>query len=692
MFTTVLVANRGEIAVRIFRTLRRLGVRSVAVYSDADAGARHVREADVAVRIGPAAPQDSYMHAERILAAARSTGAEAVHPGYGFLAENAGFARATAAAGLVFVGPSPHAIELMGDKIRAKATVAAAGVPTVPGRAERGMSDRDIAVAADEIGFPVLLKPSAGGGGKGMRLVESPAQMEEALIGARREASSTFGDDTLFLERFITPARHIEVQIFADSFGRTLHLGERECSLQRRHQKVMEETPSPLIGASTRERLGSAAIAAARSVDYVGAGTVEFIVGSDHPDEFFFMEMNTRLQVEHPVTEMVTGLDLVEHQLRVAAGEPLGFGPFEGRSVGHAVEARIYAEDPRRGFLPTGGRILMVRDPAGEGIRVDSGIADGVDVGTGYDPLLAKVVAFGADRATALARLRHALSETVVLGVGTNVSFLHTLAGHDDVVAGRLDTGLVERLAESLVERPPPAVAYGAYALLRLREMWPGGPIVDPWDIPCGWRPGRIRPVAFTLADGAGDPLVVTVTGTPERAEVGVGVEAEIGAGVVGVGAEVGTSEPVSVQLEPLPDGALVSVEGTTRRVWSVADEATATTWIFVDGDAWAFRELVASRRSRAAGAADGDVRSPMPGTVIQLHVTTGERVRAGQPLVVIEAMKMEHVLVAGHDGTVDVLIGQGDQVAADEVVARIEPPAEGVAPPAKGVEPPAEG
>ena len=692
MFTTVLVANRGEIAVRIFRTLRRLGVRSVAVYSDADAGSQHVREADVAVRIGPAAPQDSYMDAERILAAARSTGAEAVHPGYGFLAENAGFARATAAAGLVFVGPSPHAIELMGDKIRAKATVAAAGVPTVPGRAERGMSDRDIAVAADEIGFPVLLKPSAGGGGKGMRLVESPAQMEEALIGARREASATFGDDTLFLERFITPARHIEVQIFADSFGRTVHLGERECSLQRRHQKVIEETPSPLIGASTRERLGSAAIAAARSVDYVGAGTVEFIVGSDHPDEFFFMEMNTRLQVEHPVTEMVTGLDLVEHQLRVAAGEPLGFGPFEGRSVGHAVEARIYAEDPRRGFLPTGGRILMVRDPAGEGIRVDSGIADGVDVGTGYDPLLAKVVAFGADRATALARLRHALSETVVLGVGTNVSFLHTLAGHDDVVAGRLDTGLVERLAESLVERPPPAVAYGAYALLRLREMWPGGPIVDPWDIPCGWRPGRIRPVAFTLADGAGDPLVVTVTGTPERAEVGVGVEAEIGAGVVGVGAEVGTSEPVSVQLEPLPDGALVSVEGTTRRVWSVADEATATTWIFVDGDAWAFRELVASRRSRAAGAADGDVRSPMPGTVIQLHVTTGERVRAGQPLVVIEAMKMEHVLVAGHDGTVDVLIGQGDQVAADEVVARIEPPAEGVAPPAKGVEPPAEG
>jgi acetyl-CoA/propionyl-CoA carboxylase, biotin carboxylase, biotin carboxyl carrier protein len=675
MFTTVLVANRGEIAVRIIGTLRRLGIRSIAVYSDADAGSRHVTEADVAVRIGPAAPRDSYMHGGRILAAARSAGAEAVHPGYGFLAENAQFARATAAAGLVFVGPSPHAIELMGDKIRAKATVAAAGVPTVPGRAEHGMSDRDIAAAADEIGFPVLLKPSAGGGGKGMRLVEAPEQMVEALIGARREASATFGDDALLLERFITPSRHIEVQIFADSFGRTVHLGERECSLQRRHQKVVEETPSPLVGASTRERLGMAAIAAARSVDYVGAGTVEFIVGSDHPDEFFFMEMNTRLQVEHPVTEMVTGLDLVEHQLRVAAGEPLGFGPFEGRSVGHAIEARVYAEDPGRGFLPTGGRIMMVREPTGEGIRVDSGIADGDDVGTGYDPLLAKVIAWGGDRATALARLRHALSETVVLGVGTNVSFLRSLAGHDDVVAGRLDTGLAERLGKSLTERQPPVVAYAAYALLRLREMWPEGPIVDPWDIPSGWRPGRARPVAFTLADGAGEPLVVTISGTPESAYVGVG-----------------PSEPISVRLQPLPDGALVSIEGTSRRVWAVAEEATATHWIFVDGDAWSFRELVASRRSRVAGATDGDVRSPMPGTVIQVHVARGARVRAGQPLVVIEAMKMEHVLVAGYDGTVDVLVGEGDLVAADEVVARIEQPAEGIEQPAEGIEQPAEG
>ncbi|MGO8859978.1 MAG: acetyl/propionyl/methylcrotonyl-CoA carboxylase subunit alpha [Acidimicrobiales bacterium] len=675
MFTTVLVANRGEIAVRIMGTLRRLGIRSVAVYSDADAGSRHVTEADVAVRIGPAAPGESYMQAERILAAARSAGAEAVHPGYGFLAENAEFARATAAASLVFVGPSPHAIELMGDKIRAKETVAAAGVPTVPGRAERGMSDLDLAAAADEIGFPVVLKPSAGGGGKGMRLVEAPEQMVEALIGARREASAMFGDEALLVERFVSPSRHIEVQIFADSFGRTLHLGERECSLQRRHQKVVEETPSPLIGSSTRARLGSAAIAAARSVDYVGAGTVEFIVGSDRPDEFFFLEMNTRLQVEHPVTEMVTGLDLVEHQLRVAAGEPLGFGPFEGRGVGHAIEARIYAEDPRRGFLPTGGRILRVREPTGEGIRVDSGLAEGMEVGTGYDPLLAKVVAWGADRATALARLRHALSETVVLGVGTNVSFLRRLAGHDDVVDGRLDTGLVERLGDGLVERQPPVVAYAAYALLRLREMWPQGPVVDPWDVPSGWRPGGPRPVAFTLTDGAGEALVVTITGTPEGAEVAVG-----------------SSEPVSVGLQPLIDGALVTMEGTSQRVWAAAEEATATYWIFVDGDAWAIRELVASRRSRAVGATDGEVRSPMPGTVIQLRVVGGDRVHAGQALVVIEAMKMEHVLVAAHDGTVDLLVGEGDLVAADEVVARIEPPAEGTEPTGEGIESPAEG
>jgi acetyl-CoA/propionyl-CoA carboxylase biotin carboxyl carrier protein len=654
MFSTVLVANRGEIAVRIIATLRRLGIRSVAVYSDADTFSRHVTEADVAVRLGPPAPRDSYLHMERILEAARSTGAEALHPGYGFLSENAEFARACAASGVVFVGPSPEAIELIGDKIRARETVAAAGVPTVPGRGERGMSDRELEAAAEEIGFPLLIKPSGGGGGKGMRLVERSDQLADALAGARREASAAFGDETLFLERFLTPARHIEVQIFADTHGTTVHLGERECSLQRRQQKIVEETPSPFVSAATRERLGSAAIAAGASVNYSGAGTVEFIVGCDRPDRFFFMEMNTRLQVEHPVTEMVTGLDLVEHQLRVAAGEPLGFGQSETRGVGHAIEARVYAEDPGNGFLPTGGRVLMVREPRGEGIRVDSGLADESEVGTGYDPLLSKVIAWGTDRATALSRLGHALSETVVLGVGTNISFLRTLVGDPDVVAGRLDTGLVERLSEGLVAREPPTVAYAAYALLRLRGIWPKGPMVDPWDVPCGWRVGPAQPLTFTFADATGESLAVTITGTPDRAIF-----------------RVGRSEPIPVALRPLPDGALVSVEGTTRRVWAAIEEETA--WICVDGETWTLRELAVARSAIAAGAADQDIRSPMPGTVIKLHVVHGERVHVGQPLVALEAMKMEHVLVAPYDGTVEVLVAEGDLVAADAVLARIE-------------------
>jgi len=655
MFDTVLVANRGEIAVRVLRTLRRLGIRSVAVFSDADAGARHVREADVAVRLGPAPSQDSYLRGGRILEAAAATGAQAVHPGYGFLAENAGFARACAEAGVVFIGPSPEAIDLMGDKIRAKLTVAEAGVPIVPGRAASGMSDDDLAVVAAEIGFPVLVKPSAGGGGKGMRLVEQAAELGEALEAARREASSSFGDDTLFVERFVQRPRHIEVQVLADAYGTTVHLGERECSLQRRHQKVMEEAPSPLLDASSRDRLGAAAIAAARSVDYTGAGTVEFIVASERPDEFFFIEMNTRLQVEHPVTEMVTGLDLVEQQLLVAAGEPLAFGPDDVSRRGHAIEARVYAEDPGRGFLPTGGRVMVVREPTGDGVRVDSSLCQGLDVGPGYDPMLAKVVAWGPDRPTALSRLRSALRETVVLGVVTNVSFLLALTAHPDVVAGRLDTGLIERESEDLVRREPSAAACATYALCRLRDAWPPGPVVDLWDVPSGWRPGRPRPLSFALA-GAGDvPLVVTVTGTPQDARV-----------------RIGSGEELAVSIRSTPDGSLVTVTGVARRTWTATDGPTV--WVFVDGEAWAFTEVPMARRTAAAGAADRVVRSPMPGTVIQLRAVPGAQVCAGQALVVIEAMKMEHLLTAPHDGTLDLLVRVGDPVGVDEVVARIEP------------------
>ena len=377
MFDTVLVANRGEIAVRVIRTLDRLGIRSVAVYSDADDGARHVLEADTAVRLGPAPARESYLAIDKVIDAAVRTGSQAIHPGYGFLSENAVFAAACDRAGVVFLGPSAHAIEVMGDKIAAKNAVVEFEVPVVPGVARPGLTDDELVAAADEVGYPVLVKPSAGGGGKGMRLVEDPARLREALVSARREAASAFGDDTLFLERFVLRPRHIEVQVLADTHGNVVHLGERECSLQRRHQKVIEEAPSPLLDAATRARIGAAACNTARSVDYLGAGTVEFIVSADRPDEFFFMEMNTRLQVEHPVTEAVTGLDLVEWQLRVAAGEKLAFAQDDIELRGHAIEARVYAEDPARGFLPTGGRVLRVVEPSGAGVRVDSSLLAG---------------------------------------------------------------------------------------------------------------------------------------------------------------------------------------------------------------------------------------------------------------------------------------------------------------------------
>ncbi|WP_019699453.1 acetyl-CoA carboxylase biotin carboxylase subunit, partial [Mycobacterium avium] len=467
MFETVLVANRGEIAVRVIRTLHRLGIRSVAVYSDPDATARHVLEADEAVRLGPAAARDSYLNIDKVVEAATRTGAQAIHPGYGFLSENADFAAACERAGVVFLGPPARAIQVMGDKITAKNAVAEFDVPVVPGVAKLGLGDDELVAAADEIGYPVLIKPSAGGGGKGMRLVEEPGRLREALVGARREAASSFGDDTLFLERFMLRPRHIEVQILADAHGNVVHLGERECSLQRRHQKVIEEAPSPLLDPETRARIGAAACNTARSVDYVGAGTVEFIVSADRPDEFFFMEMNTRLQVEHPVTEAVTGLDLVEWQLRVAAGEKLVFAQDDIELRGHAIEARVYAEDPARGFLPTGGRVLGVFEPSGDGVRVDSSLLPGTVVGSDYDPMLSKVIAHGADRDEALARLDRALSHTAILGVQTNVEFLRFLLADERVRAGDLDTALLDARLADFAPLPAPDDVLAAAGLYR---------------------------------------------------------------------------------------------------------------------------------------------------------------------------------------------------------------------------------
>lgn len=641
MFDTVLVANRGEIAVRVIRTLRAMGVRSVAVFSDADADARHVREADTAVRIGPAPAAESYLSVDRLLDAATRTGAQAVHPGYGFLAENAGFAAACEEAGLVFIGPPAPAISLMGDKIRAKETVRAAGVPVVPGSSGSGLGDDELAAAAREIGMPVLLKPSAGGGGKGMRLVRVESALMEEIAAARREARASFGDDTLLVERWIDRPRHIEIQVLADGHGGVVHLGERECSLQRRHQKIIEEAPSVLLDEATRAAMGEAAVQAARSCGYRGAGTVEFIVPGTDPSQYYFMEMNTRLQVEHPVTELVTGLDLVEWQLRVAAGEPLGFAQDDITLTGHAVEARICAEDPSRGFLPSGGTVLRLREPSGDGVRTDSGLTEGTEVGSLYDPMLSKVIAYGPDRATALRRLRAALADTVTLGVPTNAGFLRRLLAHPAVVSGEMDTGLVEREAPSLVPEGVPDEVYEAAAAARAEALAPRpGGWTDPFSVPNGWRMGgRPAPLAFPLRVPGHDP--VTRAAHP------------------GAARRVG-EHAISVELH--------GVTHTFHRAGS---------WLGRDGDCWQVldHDPVEASLSGAAHAGADTLAAPMPGTVTVVKVAVGDVVAAGQSLLVVEAMKMEHVISAPHAGTVTELdVVAGSTVAMDQVLAVVLP------------------
>ncbi|AIA03752.1 biotin carboxyl carrier protein [Streptomyces noursei ZPM] len=647
LFDTVLVANRGEIAVRVITTLRALDIRSVAVYSDADADARHVQEADTAVRIGPAPATESYLSAPRLLDAAARTGAQAVHPGYGFLAENAAFARACTDAGLVFIGPPADAIDLMGDKIRAKETVRAAGVPVVPGSSGSGLSDAELAAAAREIGMPVLLKPSAGGGGKGMRLVREADRLADEIAAARREARSSFGDDTLLVERWIDRPRHIEIQVLADGHGNVLHLGERECSLQRRHQKIIEEAPSVLLDAATRAAMGEAAVQAARSCGYRGAGTVEFIVPGKDPSGYCFMEMNTRLQVEHPVTEMITGLDLVEWQLRIAAGERLPYAQEHLSFSGHAIEARICAEDPSRDFLPTGGTVLTLREPAGDGTRTDSGLSEGAEVGSRYDPMLAKVIAHGPDRASALRKLRAALAATVTLGVPTNAGFLRRLLAHPDVASGELDTGLVERVAADLVPDAVPDEVYAAAAAVRqaaLESTADAGGWRDPFAAPTGFRlGGEPAPVRHWLRVPGQDPVAYDVRPgvAPERFEV--------------------TADEVRVTVD--------GIRHTFHR---------GGHWLGRDGDAWHVTDhdpVAEALREAARGHGVDTLAAPMPGTVTVVKVAVGDEVTAGQGLLVVEAMKMEHVISAPHAGTVTELdVTPGSTVAMDQVLAVVAP------------------
>ncbi len=653
MFDRVLVANRGEIAVRVMRTLRALGIESVAVYSDADARAPHVRAADVAVRLGPAAAAESYLRVDGVVEAALATGAQAIHPGYGFLSERPALPRACAAAGVTFVGPSAEAMALLGDKVLAKATAERAGVPVVPGLHDEHLTDEQIVAFAAGQELPLLLKAAAGGGGKGMRIVHRLDELEEAIGAARREAKAAFGDDALLVERFLERARHIEVQVIADAHGTVLHLGERECSLQRRHQKVIEEAPSPVVGPELRAAMGAAAVDLARSAGYVNAGTVELICERDDPSRFHFLEMNARLQVEHPVTEAVTGLDLVELQLRVAAGEPLPLTQDDVRLDGHAVEARVYAEDPASGFLPSTGRIVAYREPAGA--RVDSGVAEGGEVTADYDPMLAKVVAHGPDRATALGRLDRALAQTVVVGPTTNTAYLRALLARPEVRAGELDTSLIERLGDAIA--PPPADP--DLAALAVVALVGAPPSDDPWDARDGWRGGPRRASARLRLDSPDGPVEAQATPLSDG-------RWSLPAGRVAI------SPPSWWSDRRTPDrgGAFTVVDGAggTRAVEVIRDGAAV--WLVDDGVAHRFAPA-ADVAARHHGA--DSLEAPMPGVVLDVRTEPGADVREGDVLLVLESMKMELTVAAPADGTVgEIHVRAGDHVARGQALIEI--------------------
>ena len=664
MFSRILVANRGEIACRVIATARRMGIETVAVHSDADAGARHVHLATEAVHIGPSPAGESYLVGERIVDAALRSGAKAIHPGYGFLSENPDFVEAVEAAGLVFIGPAAASVRAMGLKDAAKDLMARAGVPVVPGYHGGNQDPEHLAREAAGIGFPVIIKARAGGGGRGMRLVGDPAGFADALSSAKREAEAAFGDSAVLVEKFIHRPRHVEVQVFGDSHGNVVHLHERDCSLQRRHQKVIEEAPAPGMTEEVRAAMGAAAVKAARAVDYVGAGTVEFIADGSQglrEDGFWFMEMNTRLQVEHPVTEAITGIDLVELQLRVAAGEALPFGQSDLGISGHAIEARICAEDVRKGFLPATGRLRQVVFPEaaeftnGE-VRVDCGVRSGDGISPHYDSMIAKLIVHGSSRSDALARLRRALAGTVLTGPATNLEFLSGLATHEGFRRGEFDTGLIERDFERLAEAGAPSAQVEALAVLSAAGLIPDDRLRDPWERFTGWRHWPSEPCRVFLEHGGG--LI--------EADA-----ARLGDGSFLVAGEAGEIE-LSVEAEDA-NRVRVSADGWTESADIIRDGQG----IIVLGNegAHVFRIPDAHGDVAAANGAGDSVPSPLPGLVKLVRVGPGQTVNAGDVLVVVETMKMEHPVVAPRTGRVAAVhAAEGDQVEEGTPLVELEP------------------
>jgi len=660
MFTRVLVANRGEIAVRIMRTLASMSIESVAVYSEADKRAAHVAAADHAVLIGPAEAARSYLDIHRVIAAAIDSGAQAIHPGYGFLSENADFAAACEASGIVFIGPSARTIASMGDKIEAKRAVAALGLPVVPGFSLADADDERLVSEARQVGLPLIVKPSAGGGGKGMRVVTSHDQLPAALLSARREATAAFGDDSLLLERFIEKARHVEVQVIADRHGAVIHAGDRDCSLQRRHQKVIEEAPAPNLPEAVRASMLSAAVAIARSVDYAGVGTVEFVVDADNPEDHFFLEMNTRLQVEHPVTEMVTGLDLVELQVRIAAGEHLPVVQHDIRIQGHAVESRVYAEDGNRGFLPSSGTLLRYSVPSD--LRIDSGVREGDVVGTNYDPLLFKVIAHAPDRRRALDLMDAALKECIVLGVANNIGALRTLVQDPQVRSCELTTGLIEALGLGVDPIEPSEHALIGAALLLDRQLTPARP-ANAWSIADGWRVGMHAASTWRLRSGPESSSVIEVSHAGHDLLVRI---------------DGGEMRACSLIESGARDSYVVAIAGVATVLNILISHERV--WVGLAGSSWEL-EIPTQGVLSAAGSGERShdhVRSPMPGTVVTVDAQVGDVVTKGAVLAVVEAMKMEYPLKAPHDGIVVALNVQvGRSVAKDETVAEVSAQAE---------------